>query len=314
MSQSNTSAVTKLATPAKEWRETEARSARYAGLESWSRGEALRALLAGQHDALHAVWGALDQIEAAVAAAVPRLMHSTGRLVYVGAGTSGRLGVQDGIELTPTFGWPADRIVYLFAGGTAGLKHAQEGAEDKSDLGRKEIADANVGPDDVVIGLAASGSTPYTRAAVSAARAAGALTISFANNPGAPLLDDAEFPVLLRTGAEVLAGSTRLAAGTSQKAALNLFSTTLMIGLNKVHDGYMVDMQASNDKLVLRAERMVMEITDCALEAARAALKEADYNTKLAVLLVGGTQKQDALQLLERNNGNLRDALAQAAI
>lgn len=300
-------------TPFKEWRETEARSLRYAGLETWSTTEVLRALLGGQHDSLHAVWGALEQIEAAVTAAVARLINSNGRLVYVGAGTSGRLAVLDGIELTPTFGWPTERIVYLFAGGDAGLKHSQEGAEDRVDVGQQVIADANVGPDDVVIALAASGSTPYTRAAIAAARQAGALTVSFANNPGAPLLEDAEYAVLLRTGAEVLAGSTRLAAGTSQKASLNLFSTALMIGLNKVHDGYMVDMQASNEKLVLRAERMVMEITDCSSEAARAALKEADYHTKLAVLLVGGTTKSKAQELLEQTNGNLREALVQSA-
>lgn len=309
-----TSTISPQATPFKEWRETEARSARYAGLETWGTKEILTALLGGQHNALHAVWGALSQIEQAVEAAVARLMHSEGRLVYIGAGTSGRLAVLDGIELTPTFGWPTSKIVYLFAGGDAGLKHSQEGAEDRTDRGEQAISEANIGPDDVVLALAASGSTPYTRAAVAAARKAGALTISFANNPGAPLLDDAEHAVLLRTGAEVLAGSTRLAAGTSQKAALNLFSTTLMIGLNKVHNGYMVDMQASNDKLVLRAERMVMEITDCSLNEAQSALQEAEYHTKLAVLIVSGIEKNRALELLGRANGNLRDALTQSAV
>lgn len=292
-----------------EWRETEFRSPRFEGLETWGNDEILTALLGGQHQALHAVWGALAQIEEAVVAAVARLSGSSGRLIYVGAGTSGRLAVLDGIELTPTFGWPTERIVYLFAGGEAGLRHSLEGAEDDDVRGGAVIADAKTGPDDVVLALAASGTTPYTRAAVKAAREAGALTVSFANNPGSPLLEDAEIGVLLRSGPEVLAGSTRLAAGTSQKAALNLFSTTLMIGLNKVYRGYMVDMQASNEKLVLRAERMVMEITECTLDAARKALGEADYHTKLAVLLVSDIEKSEALELLERHNGNLGAAL-----
>lgn len=292
-----------------EWRETEFRSPRFLGLETWSNREILSALLDGQHRAINSVGNAFDQLELAVEAAVGRLTGTYGRLVYVGAGTSGRLAVQDGIELTPTFGWPAARIVNLFAGGDAGLVHSQEGAEDRADVGEATVIEHKIGVNDVVLALAASGTTPYTRAAVKAARKAGALTISFANNPGAPLLDDAEIGVLLRSGPEVLSGSTRLGAGTSQKAALNLFSTTLMIGLHKVHQGYMVDMQASNEKLVQRAERMVMDITDCSLDAAQKALGEADNHTKLAVLLVGGTAKPEALRLLEIHDGNLAAAL-----
>lgn len=294
----------------KEWRETEFRSARYAGLETWSSLEILFALLGGQHQALNAVSAALPQLNSAIGAAVARLNGESGRIIYVGAGTSGRLAVLDGIELTPTFGWPTDRLQYLFAGGDAGLNHAIEGAEDDAKAGRAEIIAVNPTKDDVVLGLAASGTTPYTRAAISAARNAGALTISFANNPNSPLLEDAEHGILLRTGAEVLSGSTRLGAGTSQKIALNLFSTTLMIGLNKVHQGHMVDMQASNEKLVLRAQRMVMEITDCDIATATSALEKSDYHTKLAVLIVEGREKDEALSALKRHNGNLAAALA----
>ncbi|VAW22275.1 N-acetylmuramic acid 6-phosphate etherase [hydrothermal vent metagenome] len=293
-----------------EWRETEFHSARFDGLESWGIDEIMLALLGGQHQALNAVWAALPALENAVEAARARLSKNNGRIIYVGAGTSGRLALLDGIELTPTFGWPPERLVYLFAGGDAGQKHAQEGAEDDFAAGRTEILQNNVDTDDVVLALAASGTTPYTRAAVKTARDAGALTISFANNPGAPLLDDAEIGVLLRTGPEVLAGSTRLGAGTAQKVALNLFSTCLMIGLNKVYRSHMVDMIASNEKLLLRAERMVMEITDCDLATARKALNESDYHTKLAVLLVRGIKKQQALELLQRHEGNLAAALA----
>jgi len=296
-----------------EWRETEFASPRFDGLESWGTREILGALLGGQHQALNAVWGALPILQDAIAAAIKRLAKNEGRIVYVGAGTSGRLAVLDGIELTPTFGWPLERLVYLFAGGEAGLKHAEEGAEDDTAAGRQAIINNDVGKDDVVLALAASGTTPYTRSAVQAAREAGALTISFANNPGAPLLADAQFGVLLRTGPEVLAGSTRLGAGTAQKAALNLFSTSVMIGLNKVYRGHMVDMIASNEKLVLRAERMVIEITGCDLETARKALNESAYYTKLAVLLVHGKEKSQALELLRRHEGNLEAALADRA-
>jgi len=293
-----------------EWRETEFRSARYEGLETWSSHEILSALLGGQHQALNAVFAALPKLNEAISAAVLRLSNEVGRIIYVGAGTSGRLAVLDGIELTPTFGWPVERLKYLFAGGDAGFSHAIEGAEDDAQAGRAEILALNPTFDDIVIGLAASGTTPYTRAAIKAARKAGALTISFANNPQAPLLNDAEFGILLRSGAEVLSGSTRLGAGTSQKIALNLFSTTLMIGLNKVHQGYMVDMQASNEKLILRAQRMVMEITGCDLQKATFALEKSDYHTKLAVLIVQGQDKDEALSALKRHNGNLAAALS----
>lgn len=295
-----------------EWRETEFRSPRFDGLETWGSREILNALLGGQHQALHAVWGALPALEKAVAAAVERLADASGRLVYIGAGTSGRLAVLDGVELTPTFGWPVSRIVYLFAGGEAGSRHSVEGAEDDVENGKNVISTSSVGPDDVVLALAASGTTPYTRAAIQAARKTGALTISFANNANSPLLDDAEIGIFLKSGPEVLSGSTRLGAGTSQKAALNLFSTTLMIGLNKVHKGYMVDMQASNEKLVLRAQRMVMEITECSLDTAIQALEEADYHTKLAVMIVSDVAKEDALALLDQHKGNLGAALKAA--
>lgn len=294
-----------------EWRETEFRSPRFQDLEKWKTGEILDALLGGQISALNAVWGGKAQIERAVAKAVERLSETEGRIVYVGAGTSGRLAVLDGIELTPTFGWPSERLVYLFAGGDAGLQHAVEGAEDDEVKARASIANAKVGSDDVVLALAASGTTPYTRAAVKAARERGALTISFANNPGSPLLGDAEIGILLHTGAEVLAGSTRLAAGTSQKIALNLFSTALMIGLHKIYQGFMVDMQLKNEKLVLRAQAMLMAITGCSNETARKALQDADKHIKLAVLIVQGAQKGHGQQLLLRHKGDLGSALAE---
>lgn len=296
--------------PPKEWRETELRSPRFSGLETWPTGDVLSTLLSGQYHSLQAVSAALPTLELAVSAAAARLKTGSGRLVYMGAGTSGRLAVLDGIELGPTFGWPGDRIAYLFAGGEAGLKHAEERAEDRGDLGRAEMEGTKVGPNDVVLGLAASGTTPYTREGVRLARERGALTIAFANNPESPLLSDAEIGVLLRTGPEVLAGSTRLAAGTSQKVALNLFSTALMVRLNKVYQGRMVDMEASNEKLVARAEGMVMDLTGCGSDAARQALEACNYHTKTAILIVDGHSPAEAAALLDRLEGDLGAARA----
>ena len=293
---------------ANDWRDTERRSPRFEGLEDWPTRDILDALLSGQNAALHGVRAALPQIGEAVEAAANRLKERDGRLVYTGAGTSGRLAVLDGIELTPTFGWPTSRIAYLFAGGMIGLTKAVEGAEDNVKAAQQEVDELKLTPYDVVIGLAASGTTPYTRAAIERARKTGALTISFANNPKAPLLKDADFGILLNTGAEALAGSTRLGAGTAQKAALNLFSTTLMARLHKIHQGYMVDMLATNDKLKDRALRMVLAITSCSEDTAKDALKEADYHVKLAVLIAKGSTKDAAQQALDTHFGDLRGA------
>nr|WP_108819314.1 N-acetylmuramic acid 6-phosphate etherase [Pseudovibrio sp. Alg231-02] len=292
-----------------EWRETEQRSSRYAGLETWGTDEVLKALLGGQMQALNAVWSALGELEAAVDAAAQRLQGTEGRLVYVGAGTSGRLGVLDGIELIPTFGWPEHRLIYGLAGGEAGLLRPQEGAEDSEEAGRAFILENNVSASDVVLGVAASGTTPFTRSAIQTARGAGALTISLANNPQSPLLADAEHEILLRTGPEVLAGSTRLSAGTSQKAALNLFSTALMVRLKKVYRGYMVDMQLTNIKLDQRAKDMVVSLTACSQEKAAAALHESGSQIKLAVLLVLGATKQQATNVLNETQGDLGESL-----
>lgn len=295
--------------PSKEWRETEQRSSRFEGLDTWETSEVLKALLGGQMQSLNAVWSALGVLEAAVEDAAKRLHGDAGRLVYVGAGTSGRLGVLDGIELIPTFGWPEERLLYGLAGGETGLVRPQEGAEDSKEAGRAFILDNEIGKDDVVIGIAASGTTPYTRAAVQAARSNGALTISLANNPGSPLLDDAEYGILLQTGPEVLAGSTRMSAGTSQKAALNLFSTALMVRLKKVYKGYMVDMQSTNEKLEQRAIDMVVSLTSCTQAEAASALSEGNKHVKLAVLLVLGANKQRAITVLQETLGDLGEAL-----
>lgn len=296
-----------------EWRRTEARSPRYRELELWSAPDIVAAMLENQSQALHALWGAGDALAAAVEAASARLRTHEGRLVYVGAGTSGRIGMLDGVELPPTFGWPQKRIKFIFAGGQQGQSLAAEGAEDDADAGAAAMADAVIDQHDVVLGLAASGTTPFTRAALVAARKAGALTIAMANNPQSPMLADAEHAVLLDTGPEVLAGSTRLAAGTAQKIALNMFSTALMIGLKKVYAGQMVEMQPSNEKLRQRAIGMLQDITGCTGAAARAALENTQFAIKPAVLLIDGLSKIEADHLLAEKGGDLAAARSEVA-
>lgn len=291
---------------------TEEYDGRFAGIESWPSLNALQAFHEEQLAAVACVGPALPAIAAAVDAAADRLSQ-TGRLIYVGAGTSGRIGVQDGVELTPTFNWPEERIVYLIAGGDGALVRAAEGAEDDADMGRLKMLQTEADSHDVVIGIAASGATPFTVAALEQARAQGATTVGVANNDGSPLLDAAEFPVLLPTGAEVVSGSTRLKAGTAQKVFCNLFSTLLMMRLGRVYRGMMVDMRASNDKLRRRAKRMVEQLTGCVGEEAAAALDTAGGDLKLAIMLVSGFELDGARDALSRHDGNLGAALAEGA-
>jgi N-acetylmuramic acid 6-phosphate etherase len=288
---------------------TEAHNARYDMLDAWDVPTILATLWEGQLAAVAALGPALPALGRAVEAAAERLAGG-GRLAYAGAGTSGRIGVQDAVELVPTFDWPPDRLVLLMAGGDAALLRSEENAEDRDDLAVAALTEHALGTHDVLVGIAASGTTKFTVAAVLAARARGALTIGVANSPRTPLLQAAEFPVAIETGAEAIAGSTRMKAGTAQKAALNLFSTAVMVRLGRVYRGQMVDMQARNAKLRARAVRMLRELTGCPEAEARAALEAADGKVKLAVLIVRGMQPAQAEALLARHAGNLRETLA----
>jgi N-acetylmuramic acid 6-phosphate etherase len=284
---------------------TEHASPRYDGLDAWDPPSVLEALWQGQLAAVAAVGPALPAIAEAATAAAARLAAG-GRLAYVGAGSSGRIGVQDGSELAPTFDWPEDRLILLMAGGASAFTQAVENAEDQDGEGRADIAAHGIGPADVVVGLAASGTTPYTVAAIDEAARRGALTVAIANNPATPLLAAARHPILVVTGAEPVAGSTRLQAGTAQKVVLNLFSTLVMIRLGRVYRGRMVDMLARNDKLRRRGERMLRDLTNCDAEAARAALAVAGGKVKLAVLILGGMTREIAQARLAAHGGNLR--------
>jgi len=219
-------------------------------IDKMTAPQALRAMLANQAHAITALDAALASIDAAADAAYQRLSQSdTGRLIYAGAGTSARIGVQDGAELPPTFNWPHHRIGFLIAGGEPALLRAVENAEDNAETAAKNLAAMDVGHNDVVIGLAASGETVFTAAALNAANAAGAVTIGIANNPDTALLTIAHYPILLATGGEIIAGSTRLQAGTAQKICLNLISNMIMVKMGFVVDGMMAEMVPTNAKL-----------------------------------------------------------------
>ena len=287
---------------------TEQIDPRYADLDSWSVAEMITAMYEGQLAAAGAVRDALGAITAAVEDAVPALRRG-GRIVYVGAGTSGRIGVQDGSELSPTYDWPADRVVFVIAGGLEALVRSIEGAEDNETAGTQAIANAKVGADDVVIGVAASGTTPFTIAALRAATAAGAVTIAVANNAGTPIFVVARHKILVETGSEAVAGSTRMNAGTAHKIVLNLFSTAVMVRMGRVYRGLMVDMQARNAKLRRRAAVIVRQIVGCPEADAARHLEKAGGDVKTAILLGLGLTIGDAKQILKRHGGNLRAAI-----
>lgn len=290
---------------------TEDFDARYHDLDARTNGEIIALILDAQAAGLAATRDVTETIATAAAAMSTRLgATSTGRLIYAGAGTSGRLGVLDGAELIPTFGWPPERGGFLIAGGLEALVKPIEGAEDDAGAGAAEATALKLGKDDALIAISASGTTPYTLAVCEAARAAGALTVGIANNAPAPLLDAAEHAIAVQSGAEPIGGSTRMTAGTVQKVTLNLLSTLTMIRLNRTYGGYMVDVLLTNDKLKQRAVRMICEITGADADGARAALATAGDNTKLAILIAKGVALDDAKALLARHDGNLRQALA----
>jgi N-acetylmuramic acid 6-phosphate etherase len=291
---------------------TEHISPRYVDLDSWPTAEMIAAMYESQLAAAAAVGSALGAIAAAVDDAVPPLQRG-GRIVYAGAGTSGRICVQDGSELLPTFDWPAERVVFAIAGGFDALVRSVEGAEDDEAAGAKAMVDAKVGADDVVIGVAASGTTPYTIGAVRGGKAAGAVTIALASNPGAPLFDVARHRILVDTGSEVIAGSTRMKAGTAQKVVLNLFSTAVMTRMGRVYRGLMVDMRAANAKLRQRAQTMVSEIVRCPEADAARYVEQAKGDVKLAVLVGLGLDPGEATQLLRRQGGDLRKSIGDAS-
>ncbi|WP_022798051.1 N-acetylmuramic acid 6-phosphate etherase [Thermus islandicus] len=280
---------------------TEEKAFRYQDLDRWPPREALEALYEGQLRALSALKAALPSLEAAARGAAERLRRG-GYLVYAGAGTSGRLAVADGVELWPTFSFA--RVRFFLAGGEKGLLSSLEGAEDRAEEGYR--LGAGLDPQDVLVAVAASGRTPYTLGVLRGAKEAGALTIAMANNPETPLLQEAHHPILLDTGPEVLAGSTRLGAGTAQKAALNLFSTLVMLLLGRTYGNLMARMRAENEKLRKRGAQMVEAMAGVSEEEALRLLK-VHPDPALASLVALGLPPEEAERLLEEKG--VREAL-----
>jgi N-acetylmuramic acid 6-phosphate etherase len=289
---------------------TESPNLLHADLDLYGPQQLVDAFVDDQLHAVNAVRASSADLARAVQAAVPRLAAG-GRLVYVGAGTSGRLGLQDAVELWPTFSWPAERAIALLAGGMQAVTLAVEGAEDNREQGGADMVAVQPTANDVVLGIAASGRTPYVLGALQAARAAGALTIGIANNPASAVAGEAEIGITLATGPEVISGSTRLKAGTAQKIALNTFSSAVMVGLHKVYGNLMVDLRATNVKLRERAVALTMRASGATEAASRTMLEGCGYRVKVAlVALKRGTDAAAAQALLARHGGSVRRALA----
>jgi N-acetylmuramic acid 6-phosphate etherase len=247
---------------------------------------------------------------AEAALAIEPRLRDGGRLTYAGAGTSGRLAVQDGAELMPTFSWPQERLLLLIAGGREALVQSVEGAEDESEEAIRLVERCEIDRHDVLIAVAASGTTPFTLACLREAKQRGALTVAIANNRDTPLLAEADHPIWLDTGPEPIAGSTRMKAGTAQRIALNSLSSLVMIRLGRVYRGLMVDLKAVNKKLIRRGEKILLELSGRSREEVHEALHQAGGNVKTALLLLEGCDLEEAARMLNRSGGRLHEAKA----
>lgn len=288
---------------------TEQADPRYAGLDSWPGDEILDALLEGQKRALESISAAIPALAQAAEAAAQAL-RGGGRLIYVAAGSPALIALGDALELPQTYGIASDRLVLIFAGGMGIVENFVGGPEDDAGAAQDAVAAHAVSGNDCVLCISASGTTPFTLAGLRAAKARGASTVGIASNPGAPLLEEAAVPVLLETGPEVISGSTRMGAGTAQKAALNMISTLAGVKLGHVHDNLMVNVTADNDKLVKRATKIVAQAAGVSEDAARSALQLAGQQVKPAIILAAGASSlSQASAMLEASGGVVRSAL-----
>ena len=288
---------------------TEERNPRSAGLDLASTEQVLAVINAEDARVAAAVKDQIPQIARALDAIVDRWDRG-GRLFYCGAGTSGRLGVLDAAECPPTFGTPPDRVMGVIAGGAGALQRSVEGAEDSPATAREDLRQRGLCGQDALVGIAASGRTPYVLGAVEHAAAKGAATVGLSCNPGSPLERAADYPITPEVGPEVVTGSTRMKSGTAQKLVLNMISTGLMVRTGCVLGNLMVNVQVKNAKLADRAERIVREVCGCDLDTARAALEAAGLNVRLAILMLKQRlNRAEAESLLQRYSDNLRRAL-----
>ena len=292
---------------------TEQRNPRSRGLDRKSTLEILRALNREDARVALAVRRELPKIARAVDAIV-KALGAGGRLFYIGAGTSGRLAVLDAAECPPTFGTPPKMVQAIIAGGAKALRHASEGAEDSAAGGARDLRRAGLTSKDVVVGLAASGTTPYVFGALAFAKRRGAVTVGVTANPRSPLARAARIAVAPDTGPEAISGSTRLKAGTAQKLVLNLLSTAAMVRLGRVYENWMVHVALTNQKLRRRGVRMLQEAAGVSASTAEHAVRQAGNDLAAAlVMLKAGVGAADARRLLDRTSGHVRKALDAAS-
>ena len=288
---------------------TERRNRDTENLDSMTPLEIARAMNREDRRVPEAIGRVLPRIAEAIAAA-ENAFRKGGRLFYLGAGTSGRLGVLDASECPPTFGVSPEMVVGLIAGGDSALRRPIEGAEDDPQLGRRDLAARNLTADDMVVGIAASGRTPYVLGALEYAKEVGCVTAAIACNPGSEIGRVADIAIEAEVGPEALTGSTRLKSGTAQKLILNMISTGAMVRIGKAYRNLMVDVVQSNQKLRVRAENIVMEAADVSREQARAALDQAQGSAKLAIVMLLTHRDADAAKtLLDENGGHVRTAI-----
>lgn len=293
---------------------TEGRNPRTMELDTFDAAALLQAMNDEDASIATAVRAALPQIEVAVSLVTER-RRVGGRLIYIGAGTSGRIGLLDAVECPPTFGTGPYEVIGVLAGGDSAFVHAVEGAEDSPERARKELAPYEVTSCDVVVGLAASGRTPYVVGGLKYASKCGAATVAVSCNPGAAISAEADVAIEVLTGPEVLTGSTRLKAGTAQKMVCNMISTASMVLTGKAYGNLMVDVQPTNKKLVDRAQRIVADAADVDRARAAWALEQTGGHAKTAVvMLLARSTAQNARELLDSADGRIRDAVRRAAL
>lgn len=285
---------------------TETRNQQTMNLDELSTSEVVQLMNEEDKKVAYAVEKELPSISK-VAEAIVESFEKGGRLIYMGAGTSGRLGVLDAAECVPTFSVAPSMVQGLIAGGMKAMTVAVEGAEDSQSLGKEDLQAIELNKNDVVVGIAASGRTPYVIGGLTYAKSVGAVTASLSCNKNAEISQYAELPIEVEVGPEILTGSTRLKSGTAQKLVLNMLSTSSMIGIGKVYQNLMVDVKPSNEKLVERSKRIIMQATDCSYEAASEAFEAADQQVKVAIVMVlTNTTRDEAQEKLVAAKGFVR--------
>ena len=289
---------------------TEARNQHTMHLDEMTTLDILRTMNNEDQQVLTAIKEQLPQIEKATKYAIESF-NKNGRLIYVGAGTSGRLGVLDAVECVPTFGTSPEMVQGIIAGGMKALYEAAEGAEDDPELGANDLKSIQLSENDTVIGIAASGRTPYVIGALQYANSKKASTVSISCNKDAVMSQYASVAIELLTGSEVLTGSTRLKAGTSQKMVLNMISTASMVGIGKVYQNFMVDLKPTNEKLEERSKRNIMEVTGVDYETAASYFEKSKHQVKIAIVMILlQCSYEDAINKLKNSDGFVRRALA----